>query len=160
MLRCCEAATRSTKQGASQKHRSSGPRITRCIFVDTEIDFEIAPIEFYKLAPPYGGLRRILHHHIRGTLPLLASGFGLLYALGTGREVGGERVVAVPAYCVGLLRLWRKMRPSVSATSYEFRFKPEPSKGLSPTVLVREWMLISNSRGNIQSSMCSCNSRS
>jgi hypothetical protein len=49
--------------------------------VDTEIDFEKAPIEFYRWPHPPGGLRRILHHHIQGNSPQLTSDFGLYYML-------------------------------------------------------------------------------
>jgi hypothetical protein len=49
--------------------------------VDTEIDFEIAPIEFYRWPHPPGDLGWILHHYIQGTLLPLTSGFGLYYVL-------------------------------------------------------------------------------
>ncbi len=67
-------ARRFTK---AQKQR---PQDYAMYVVDTEIDFEIAPIEFYRPHPP-GGLGWILHHYIQGTLLPLTSGFGLYYVL-------------------------------------------------------------------------------
>ena len=78
--------------------------------VDTEIDFEKAPIEFYRWPHPPGGLRRILHHHIQGTLPSSHPTSALLYALGTDREAGGEQAAALRAYCVGLPQFRREVR--------------------------------------------------
>ena len=67
-------ARRFTK---AQKQR---PQDYAMYVVDTEIDFEIAPIEFYRPHPrvAWGGS---LHHYIQGTLLPLTSGFGLYYVL-------------------------------------------------------------------------------
>jgi hypothetical protein len=73
-------ARRFTK---AQKQR---PQDYAMYVVDTEIDFEIAPIEFYRPHPP-GGLGWILHHYIQGTHIWLRA---LLCALGTDCEVGGQ----------------------------------------------------------------------
>ena len=81
MLGCCEAVTRSAKQGASQKHRSSGPKIYAMYVVDTEIDFEIAPIEFYSWPHPLRWPEADLTSPYTGHSPLLTSGFGLYYML-------------------------------------------------------------------------------